>query len=323
MFRPFLIDTDAGSDDAVAILMAFRQPDVEVKAITVVAGNVPLEQGVKNSLYFTELCDVNVPVYAGAPRPIIREASPADWFHGQDGLSDRGDAYVPRKTQVQDKHAVDAIIDIVRETPNITIVTLGPLTNLALALRKAPDIVKNVSRCIVMGGAGCTNGNVTPAAEYNIWCDPEAARIVFLAGIHVEMVGWEFCQGEFVISLDEIEHIRSIGTPYSQFTIDCNQTAIKGYETQTGEIGLSLPDAVAMAVAIDPTIATEKSQHFVDIECNSELTRGMTVIDKLNVTHDERNRDTWHDILDSGVKSTICWELDAQRWKDLLYQLLQ
>lgn len=322
MSRSFLIDTDAGSDDAVAILMAFRQPDVDVKAITVVSGNVPLEQGVKNALYFTELCAVDVPVYAGADRPLIREASPADWFHGADGLSDQGDTYAPKHTTVQDQHAVDAIIDIVRDTPDIVIVTLGPLTNLGMAIRKAPDIVSNVSRVVVMGGAGCTNGNVTPAAEYNIWVDPEAARIVFLSGMPVEMVGWEFCQGEFVISLDEIEHIRSINTAYSDFTIDCNQTAIKAFETQTGEIGLSIPDAVAMAVAIDPTICTAKSQHFVDIECNSELTRGMTVIDKLNVTHDERNRDTWHDILESGVKPTICWALDAQRWKDLLYQLL-
>jgi len=323
MSRPLLIDTDAGSDDAVAILMAFRQPDIDVKAITVVSGNVPLEQGVKNSLYFTELCEVDVPVYAGADRPLIREASPADWFHGADGLSDQGDAYIPRHTTVEETHAVDAIIEIVRDTPDIAIITLGPLTNLAMAIRKAPDIVNNVSRFIIMGGAGCIHGNVTPAAEYNIWVDPEAARIVFLSGMPIEMIGWEFCQGDFVIFPDEIEHIRAINTIYSDFTLDSNQTAIKAFETQTGEIGLSIPDAVAMAVAIDPTICTQKSQHFVDIECNSELTRGMTVIDKLNVTHDERNRDTWRDILASNVKSTICWELDASRWKECLYQLLK
>ena len=323
MTRPFLIDTDAGSDDAVAILMAFRHPDIDVRAITVVAGNVPLEQGVQNSLYFTELCDVDVPVYTGADRPLMREASPADWFHGEDGLSDLGDRFVPRHAQVSETHAVDAIIDIVRHTPDILIITLGPLTNLAMAVRKAPDIISNVSRVVVMGGAGCTNGNVTPAAEYNIWLDPEAARIVFLSGLPIEMIGWEFSQGEFVISPDEIEHIRSINTPFSDFTIDSNQTGMKGYETQTGEIGMSLPDAIAMSVAIDPTICTRKSQHFVDIECNSELTRGMTVIDKLNVTHDERNRDTWRAILDSDVKSTICWELDAKRWKAMLYDLLR
>jgi purine nucleosidase len=323
MSRPFLIDTDAGSDDAVAVLMAFRHPDIDVKAITVVSGNVPLEQGVKNSLYFTELGEVDVPVYAGADRPLIRETSPADWFHGEDGLSDRGDEYIPRHTTVQETHAVDAIIEIVRNTPNIEIITLGALTNFALAIRKAPDIVQHVSRFIVMGGAGCVNGNVTPAAEYNIWVDPEAARIVFLSGMPIEMVGWEHSQGDFVLNLDDIEHIRAIDTIYSEFTINSNEKGMKGYETQTGEIGISLPDAIAMSVAIDPTICTQKSQHFVDIECNSELTRGMTVIDKLNLVHDDRNRDLWHDILDGSAKSTICWELDATRWKDLLYQLLQ
>lgn len=323
MSRPFLIDTDAGSDDAVAIVMAFRQPDVDVKAITVVAGNVPLEQGVKNSLYFTELCEVDVPVYAGADRPLIREAAPADWFHGADGLGDRGDDYVPRYTQVKETHAVDAIIELVRNTPDIVIVTLGPLTNLAMAIRKAPDIVENVSRFVVMGGGGNVNGNVTPAGEYNIWHDPEAARIVFLSGMPIEMIGWEFCVGDFMIFPDEIKKVRAINTIYSDFTLDCNETAIESIKTQTGEIGLAIPDAVTMSVAIDPTICTEKSQHFVDIECNSELTRGMTVIDRLNVAHDERNRDVWRDILDSKIKSTICWELDAKRWKEQLYQLLR
>lgn len=322
MPRQMLIDTDAGSDDAVAIVMALRHPDIDVKALTVVAGNVSLAQGVKNTLYFAELCDANVPVYAGCDRPLIRENSHADWFHGADGLGEQGDRFVPRKTQVQDQHAVDAIIDTVRANPDILIVTLGPLTNLAMAIRKAPDIVNHVSRLIVMGGAGCTNGNVTPAAEYNIWVDPEAARIVFLSGMPVEMVGWEFCQGEFVVSLDEIEIIRQIETEFSDFTIASNSVAIKAYETQTGEVGLSLPDAVAMAVAIDPTIATRKSKHFVDIECNSELTRGMTVIDKLNVTHDDSNIDVWRAVRENGVQPTICWELDAGRWKDMLYQLL-
>lgn len=323
MTRPLLIDTDAGSDDAVAILMALRHPDLDVKAITVVAGNVPLEQGVKNCLFFIELCASDVPIYGGCPRPLIREHAPADWFHGADGLGEQGDRFTPRYAQAQATHAVDAIIETVRANPDISIITLGPLTNIAMAVRRAPDIIPLVSRCIIMGGAGCTNGNVTPAAEYNIWVDPEAARIVFLSGLPIEMIGWEFSQGEFVIFPEEIEQIRAINTPFSDFTLDSNVIAIKAYQTQTGEIGLSLPDAVAMSVMIDPTICRRKSQHFVDVECNSELTRGMTVIDKLNVVHDMRNRDTWHDILANDVKSTICWELDSMRWKALLFELLR
>lgn len=323
MPRPFLIDTDAGSDDAVAILMALRHADVDVRAITVVAGNVPLAQGVVNSLYFTELCDAEVPVFAGADRPLLREYVSADWFHGADGLGDWGDRYQPQYAQASDRHAVDAIIDVARTTPDLVIVTLGPLTNLALALRKAPDIIPRVARCVVMGGAACTHGNVTPAAEYNIWCDPEAARIVFRSGLPLEMVGWEFSRGEFVLSLDDINFVRAIGSAYSKFAIDCNVKGMRGYEIQTGEIGISLPDGVAMAVAIEPTICLEKSQHFVDVECASELTRGMTVVDKLNLADDERNAPVWRELLANAKKPTICWDLDAARWKALLYQLLR
>lgn len=323
MPRPFLIDTDAGSDDAVAVLMALRHRDIDVKAITVVAGNVPLEQGIRNSLYFVELCKGDAPVYAGADRPLTREYAAADWFHGADGLGDWGDRYRPRRSRVREQHAVDAIIETVRSTPDIVIVTLGPLTNLALALRKAPDIASRVSRCIVMGGAACTNGNVTPAAEYNIWCDPEAAQIVFRCGLPIEMVGWEFSQGEFVLSLQDIDNVRGIGSEYADFTIDCNIKGMRGYEVQTGEIGISLPDGVAMAVAIDPSIALSSSRHLVDIECRSELTRGMTVVDKLNVADDIRNSDTWREALQNPRKSLICWELDAPRWKQMLYDLLR
>ena len=323
MPRPFLIDTDAGSDDAVAILMALRHPDVDVRAITIVAGNVPLQQGIVNSLYFTELCDADVPVHAGAAGPLLREYVSADWFHGADGLGDWGDRYQPQRARASEIHAIDAIIETARSTPGLVIVTLGPLTNLALALSKAPDIVPLVSRCVVMGGAACTNGNVTPAAEYNIWCDPEAARIVFRSGLPIEMVGWEFSIGEFVLSLDDIEFVRSINTPYADFAIDCNIKGMRGYEIQTGEIGISLPDGVAMAVAIDPTICNAKSHHYVDVECDSELTRGMTVVDKLNLVDDERNAPVWRELLSNSNKPAICWDLDAARWKALLYQLLR
>lgn len=323
MPRPFLIDTDAGSDDAVAVLMALRHRDIDVKAITVVAGNVPLQQGLANALYFAELCDADIPVYAGADRPLTREFASADWFHGADGLGDWGDRYKARRSQARGQHAVDAIITAVRSTPDIVLVTLGPLTNLALALRKAPDIAARVSRCIVMGGAACTNGNVTPAAEYNIWCDPEAAQIVFRSGLPIEMVGWEFSQGDFVLSPQDIASVRGIGSEYATFAIDCNIKGMRGYQRQTGEIGISLPDGVAMAVAIDPSIAISASRHFVDIECRGELTRGMTVVDKLDLADDARNIDTWREAVKNPAKPLICWELDAGRWKQMLYDLLR
>jgi purine nucleosidase len=321
MSRKFLIDTDTASDDAVALIMALRWPDVEVEAITTVAGNVPLEQCTKNALYTVELCGMTTPVYVGAARPLVREPEHADWFHGKDGLGDRG--YPAAKLQPQTKHAIQAIIDVVKANPGIVIVTLGPLTNVALAVSQAPEIIPNVSRCVVMGGAACTVGNVTPAAEYNIWFDPEAAQIVFNSGLPVEMVGWEHCRGDAVLKQPEIDYLHSLKTPLADFTIDCNFTAIEAFHTQTGEIGISLPDPVTMSIALDPTICTRMTKHYVDVEIRSELTRGMTVVDQLGVAHDERNRHVWKSLLAKKPNASVAWDVDYARWKQALYSVLK
>jgi purine nucleosidase len=317
-----LIDTDTASDDAVALIMALRHPDVRVAAISVVSGNVPLPQAVCNALYTVELCDKadSVPVFSGCDRPLLREPSHAQWFHGQDGLGNMG--YPPAKCTAQPGHAVDAIIETLLANPGIVLVTLGPLTNIALAVSREPAIVKNVSRCIVMGGNPCCEGNVTPAAEYNIWCDPEAARIVFRSGLPIEMVGWQLCRGEANIRENEIAQIRALNTPLANFAIDCNRTAMEANRTQSGEIGIALPDPVAMSVALDSSIAMEHSDHVVEIETASELTRGMTVVDKLNVSGDARNRGAWRDVGQSR-RSTIVWRIDISRWKKLLLNSLK
>lgn len=167
MPTPFLIDTDTASDDAVALILALREPSVEVVAITVVAGNVALAQGSRNARYTVELCGESVPVYEGAAKPLTRPPIDASFFHGQDGLGDQG--YPPPKTEAAEGYGPDVIVERIRQRPGLVLVTLGPLTNVALALRKAPDIASKVSRCVVMGGAACTVGNVTPVAEYNVW----------------------------------------------------------------------------------------------------------------------------------------------------------
>ena len=250
--------------------MALRHADVDVRAITVVAGNVPLAQGLVNALYFTELCAADVPVYAGAGKPLLREYVSADWFHGADGLGDWGDRYKPRRTQASDMHAVDAIIECARSTPGLLIVTLGPLTNLALALRKAPDIIPLVSRCVVMGGAACTHGNVTPAAEYNIWCDPEAAKIVFRSGLPVEMVGWEFSRGDFALSLDDIELVRAIKTPYAEFAIDCNIKACAATRFKPERSASRCRMAWRWRWRLSRTICGRKASTSSDVACASE-----------------------------------------------------
>jgi purine nucleosidase len=320
--RTFLIDTDTASDDAVALIMALRHPDVRVAAITVVAGNVPLDQATRNALYTAELCGAgDVPVYAGAARPLLREPQHAEWFHGRDGLGDQN--YPASKTRCRREHATDAILQAVEANPGLTLVTLGPLTNIALALAREPGIVKNIARCVVMGGNPCCEGNVTPAAEYNVWVDPEAARIVLRSGMNVELVGWQLCRGDASLSEAEMAQVRAIGTPLATFAIDCNRTAIESNRIQTGEIGLALPDPVAMAVALDPSVCTNSSVHRVEVECASELTRGQTVVDRLNVGTDARNRGVWSSGTAPPSQAHVCWSIDVPLWKRLLYAALR
>jgi purine nucleosidase len=318
---PFLIDTDTASDDAVALIMALRSSLVEVLAITTVAGNVNVHQASRNALYTAELCDSHVPVFSGAEKPLAREHASADWFHGRDGLGDRG--YPPPRRAPEKQCAPDAIIDTIDSHPGLTLVTLGPLTNVALALQKKPGIAAKVSRCVVMGGAPCCEGNVTPAAEYNIWCDPEAARIVVSSGLPLELVGWHLCRGDAALHPADIRQVLSFGTLVAKFTIECNSRAQEAYFEQTGEHGISLPDPVAMAVALDPSIVTSQSEHFLEVETESTLTRGMTVVDRLNVAHDQRNRDIWAAQLAAGRKAKIYWTIDNARWKQTLYAALQ
>jgi purine nucleosidase len=314
-----VVDTDTASDDAVALIMALRSKETDVKAITVVAGNVPLEQASRNARYTAELCGASVPVFEGAPRPLLREPHTAQFFHGLDGLGDQG--YPPPKTPPASGHAVAALVETIRKHPGLTLVTLGPLTNVALALLQAPDLAAQVGRCVVMGGAACTVGNVTPAAEYNMWCDPEAARICFRSGMPVELVGWELCRGRAVLNQADLERFRALGTPLAHFAVDCNATALEANLRLFGENGIGLPDPVAMAVALEPGIVTRKSRHAVDVECEGTLTRGMTLVDQLDVV-----RRGLADLAGWPAGSanrephvTACWEIDVKRFKEMVF----
>ena len=320
MKTAFLIDTDTASDDAVALIMVLRSPNVRLLAITAVAGNVGVQQAARNALYTAELCGSNVPVFVGAEKPLCREHQSADWFHGKDGLGDHG--YPPPKRALEKRPAVEAIVETIDANPGLVLVTLGPLTNIALALQKNPPIAAKVSRCVIMGGAPCCEGNVTPAAEYNIWCDPEAARIVMRGGLPVELVGWHLCRGEATLSLSDIERVLHLDTPQARFAIECNSRAQEAYFEQTGERGISLPDPVCMSVALDPSIITQQSEHYVDIETTSELTRGMTVVDRLNVAGNDRNKSVWAPVLEKGIKAKVVWTIDVPRWKQALFTAL-
>ncbi|MGB0034593.1 MAG: nucleoside hydrolase [Candidatus Acidiferrales bacterium] len=307
--RRFLIDTDTASDDAVAILMALRTPEIQVDAITTVSGNVPVAMGTRNAGTVVELCGKETPVYVGCDRPLVREASYAYFFHGPDGMG--GMNYPAPKRGPEKEHAVDALVRTLRERPGeYTLVTLGPLTNIAMALRQAPDIAGKLRHVYVMGGAACVVGNITPAAEFNIWVDPEAAKIVFHSGMPIVMVGWEHCRGASVLNDADMAHIRSFKTKYGDFALDCNRSALAASISFNREPGLTQPDPVTMSIAIDSSICTSLGHHYVDVETESELTRGMTVVDQLGVTKQPPNIE-------------VCWKMDAARWKEMLYKILR
>ncbi len=286
--RHFLIDTDTASDDAVALVMALKYPDVQVEAITVVSGNVHVDQAVQNALYTVELCNKEVPVYRGAEKPILRSLETAEYAHGRDGMGDIG---LPLSGRIPaEGHGVTAIIETThRFAGDITLVTLGPLTNIALALLQDPSIAGKVKECVTMGGTGQGRGNVTPVAEYNIWVDPEAARIVFESAIPIKMVGWDASLAHATFNSKEMEKLRNVGTPLAEFCVDIQKVLNKFSVEEMNLEGFDLPDPLAMAVALDPSVATGTKALYVAIETESELCRGQTVVDHLAVTKHEPN----------------------------------
>ncbi len=303
---PMIIDTDTASDDAVALAMALRHPGHDVVAVTTVAGNVPVEQATRNALYTIELCGADAPVHQGAGTPLLVEPRFATWFHGEDGLGDQG--YPPPAGAAASNDGVGALIESIRAHPGCTLVTLGPLTNVAVAIRQAPDLAEAVGRCVVMGGTANAVGNVTPAAEFNLWFDPHAARAVFAAGLPVELGAWELCRGAAGLDAAEQAALRGLGTELAAFFVDCNATAVAAARRQSGTDRLELPDPVAMAIALDKDrIVQSSSRHYVEIEAESPLTRGMSVVDSLDVTGNEPNAE-------------VVREIDVARFKEMVFE---
>jgi purine nucleosidase len=314
--RNFLIDTDTASDDAVAIMMALAEPSVRVLGLTTVAGNVGLEQATRNALLTADICGSDVPVFAGAAGPLIRAHEHAHWFHGADGLGDHG--YPAPRRAPEGEHAVETILRLAHAEPGLTLVTLAPLTNIALALAQDPALAGRIGRCVVMGGAPCCEGNVTPAAEYNIWVDPEAARAVFRSKLPIEMVGWHVSRGPSVLDDAEIAAIEALGKAKARFAIETNSRARDAYHIQTGETGLSLADPTAMAIALDRSVGLSWSRHRVAIETQSELTRGMTVVDRLGVNSDAINGPVWGPAAGESAGADVVWTFDSARFKSML-----
>lgn len=304
--RSIIIDTDPGQDDAVAILLAMASPDsLEVVAVTSVAGNVPLALTTKNALMLVELGGGGIPVAAGAAQPLDRPLVTAENVHGPTGLD--GACLDDPSTSVIDESAVALIVREARDRPpqTLTLATLGPLTNVAQALRDAPDIASRIAEVVMMGGGFSEGGNVTPAAEFNIFVDPTAASEVFASGIPITMMPLDVTH-QVLASGDRVDRFRTLGTKAGEAVAGMLGFFDRYDSEKYGTDGAPLHDPCVIAYLIDPTLFDGRLCN-VEIETGSPLTLGMTVVD-------------WWGVTDRPPNVMCMRSVDAEGFFDLLVE---
>ncbi|UTH46872.1 nucleoside hydrolase [Loktanella salsilacus] len=304
MPRQIIIDTDPGQDDAVAILLALASPELEVLGITAVAGNVPLALTQKNARIVCELAGRNdMAVYAGCEAPLVRKLVTAEHVHGKTGLD--GPQLADPVMPLQAEHAVDYIIDTLRSAPSgtITLCPLGPLTNIAQAFRKAPDIIERVQEIVLMGGAYFEVGNITPAAEFNIYVDPEAAAEVFLAGVPLVVMPLDVTH-KALTTQARVDAFRAMGTRVGDMVAEWTNFFERFDKEKYGSEGAPLHDPCVIAYLLQPDLF--KGRHVnVVVETGSDLTLGMTVAD-------------WWRVTDRAPNAMFMGDLDADGFFALL-----
>ena len=287
--RKIIIDTDPGQDDAVAILLALASPlDVTVLGITAVAGNVPLALTAGNARIICELAGrTDIPVFAGCAAPLVRTLVTAEHVHGKTGMD--GPQMDAPTMPLQDRHAVDFIIETLRTEPpgTVTLCPLGPLTNIATAFRDAPDIIPRVQEIVLMGGAYFQVGNITPAAEFNIYVDPEAAQIVFRAGIKLTIMPLDVTH-KVLTTAARVQAFRDLGTRVGDMVAAWTDFFERFDIEKYGSGGAPLHDPCVIAYLIDPALFSGRQVN-VEVETVSDLTLGMTVADWWGVTKRPRN----------------------------------
>ena len=281
--QPIIIDTDPGQDDAIAILLALASPELEVLGLTTVAGNVPLALTSRNARIVLELANRReVPVHAGADRPLLRPLVTAEFVHGKTGLDG---PVLPEPTMLMATgHAVDFIIQTVmaREPGTVTLCPLGPLTNIALALAREPQIAPRLKQIVLMGGGGFEGGNITPVAEFNFFVDPQAAALVFKAGVPITMAPLDVTH-QALTTRKRVAAIRAVGTPLTEAVAQWMEFFERFDEQKYGQEGGPLHDPCVIAWLLRPDLFTGRDC-FVQIETSSEMTMGQSVIDWWGVT---------------------------------------
>ena len=302
--RKIIIDTDPGQDDAVALLVALASPELDIAGITAVAGNVPLELTSKNARIICELAGrTDVPVFAGCSRPLERKLVTAEHVHGKTGL-DGPDLPNP-KMSLQEQHAVDFIVETLSKEPEstVTLCVLGPLTNVATALRREPEIADRIQEIVLMGGAYFEVGNITPTAEFNIYVDPEAAAAVFKAGIAITVFPLDVTH-KALTTPARIKAFQKIGNQAGNAVAEMIGFAERFDRKKYGTDGGPLHDPCVIAYLLKPELFSGRFVN-VEIETNSELTLGMTVAD-------------WWRVTDRKLNATFMGSVDDQGYFDLI-----
>ncbi|GGK44296.1 nucleoside hydrolase [Salinarimonas ramus] len=308
MTRSIIIDTDPGQDDAIAILLALASPELEVLGVCAVAGNVPLPLTSVNIRKVLELAGrTDVPAFAGADRPLLRPLVTAEYVHGKTGLDG---ADLPEPTMPLDpRHAADFVVETVMSRPpkSVTLCPLAPLTNIALALAKEPRLAERLAGIVLMGGGVFEGGNRTPAAEFNIYVDPEAAARVFASGADVTFIPLD-CTHQALTTAARTAAIRGLGTPLSRAVAGWLDFFERFDEAKYGTDGGPLHDPLVIAYLLRPDLFSGKRVH-VAVETASELTRGMTVVD-------------WWGVVDAAPNATMLRHVDADGFFALLTERL-
>ena len=301
-----IIDTDPGIDDAHAIMMAFAHPEAQVEALTTVAGNVSLESATLNALKILEVVGKDVPVYPGCEDALVIPTPRRAISHGVDGLGDSG--YPPPSHQASPEHAAQALIRLANENPGeLTLAAIGPLTNVALATRLDPSLPLKYKRLVVMGGAIHAKGNSWErAAEFNFYCDPEAAAIVFQRWPEITLLPWETTLAHPLVP-QQVEELRRGNSPRAELFRRTIKNRLVG-QTPEGK-ALWEPDPLTLAVALEPEIVQRFETHYIEIELAGKLTRGQTVVDWDNLTGHPHN-----------VK--VVMEINRERFWELMKQSL-
>lgn len=306
--RKIIIDTDPGQDDAIAILLAFASPEIDVLGLTAVAGNVPLALTQKNARIICELAGRgDVPVYAGCDRPLVRKLVTAEHVHGKTGLD--GPAMPDPVMPLAEGHGVDFIIETLRREAahTVTLCPLGPLTNIAEAFRRAPDVAARVQQIVLMGGAYFEVGNITPAAEFNIYVDPEAADIVFRSGVPIVVMPLDVTH-KVLTTRARVEAFRALGTEVGRVCAEWSDFFERFDMEKYGSEGAPLHDPTVIAYLLAPGLF--RGRHInVEIEVQSDLTRGMTVAD-------------WWGVTDRPANALFIGDVDAEGFFALLTERL-